>query len=85
LAYLQLGQARESAAEAQKIIERRGVDPFEPVWVLAHLQQALAERRAGNVTLSATCYKQFLQLWRNADADLRIVREARQEFDEARK
>jgi len=84
LAHLALGHARESAAEAQKIVDRRGVDPFEPVWVLAHLLQARAERRAGNVALSLARYEQFLELWRDADVGLRTIRDAQQELDDLR-
>ena len=79
LANLHLGNAHDAVTEAQRIVDRRGVDPFSAVWVLAHLQQARAAAKTGDLALSRTRYDQFLNIWRDADSDLAVIADARRE------
>jgi tRNA A-37 threonylcarbamoyl transferase component Bud32/Tfp pilus assembly protein PilF len=85
LANLKLGRPANAVADAQKIIDRRGVDPFNVLWVLAHLQQARAAAKTDNVALSVRRYEDFLRLWQDADRDLAIVAAARRELATLRK
>jgi serine/threonine protein kinase len=79
-AYLALGQAGPAAAEFQKIIDHPGI-----VWncvtgVLAHLQLGRAQAVAGDKAKARAAYQNFLALWKNADADVPILKEAKAEY-----
>jgi eukaryotic-like serine/threonine-protein kinase len=79
-ANLRVKNAREAAAGAQQIVNRRGVDPFNPLWVLAHLQQARAAAAVGDAPSAIAGYQRFFTLWRDADADLPILADAQREL-----
>lgn len=51
-------------------------------WVLAHMELARALARGGKKEEALQQYRQFLQLWANADAGLPAVREAREEIEQ---
>src|SRR5207247_8769192 len=89
-AYLAAGQGSAAAAEFQKILDHSGI-----VWncwtgALAHLRKARAnalqsrtsqgaEADAARVRALAT-YKHFLTLWKDADSDIPILKEAKAEY-----
>jgi hypothetical protein len=79
-ANLRLDHARDAAAGAQQIVNRRGVDPFQPLWVLAHLEQARAAAVVGDTRSAIAGYQRFFTLWRDADADLPILGDAQREL-----
>jgi serine/threonine protein kinase/tetratricopeptide (TPR) repeat protein len=54
---------------------------FPPDWVMAHLDAARAYSRLGQPRKAVVHYDEFLRLWAGADAELKIVREARAERD----
>ncbi len=89
-AYLAAGQASAAAGEFQKIIDHSGI-----VWncwtgALAHLgvarANALQSRMAKGAEADAArvralaAYKDFLALWKDADADLPVLKEANAEL-----
>jgi tetratricopeptide (TPR) repeat protein len=89
-AYLAAGQGAQAAAEFQKILDHSGI-----VWncwtgALARLGVARANvleaRTAQGADADAAharafaAYKQFLNLWKDADADIPILKEAKAEF-----
>lgn len=51
-------------------------------WVLAHLALARALARSGDTDQSIQYYDQFLELWSNADPDLREIKDAKAERQE---
>jgi tetratricopeptide (TPR) repeat protein len=89
-AYLEAGQGKEAAAEFQKIIDHSGI-----VWncwtgALAHLGVARAnalqvkslqgaDSDAARVRALAA-YKGFLTLWKDADLDIPILKQAKAEY-----
>ena len=79
-AYLLLRQGREAAAEFQKLIDYRGVTTNCPVAALAHLQLGRAFRLQGDTEKARANYQDFLNLWREADADIPILRQAKAEY-----
>ena len=83
-AYLDLKQGNEAAAEFQKIIDHRGVDPISPVHVLARLGLARAAAISGDTAKSRTEYQNFFAAWKDADADLPILIQARKEYEQLR-
>ena len=80
LAYLQLGQGRLAAAEFQKLVDHRGLVGTDVIGALAHLQIARAQKMMGDGAAARKSYETFLDLWKNADPDIPIYRQAKAEF-----
>jgi len=80
-AYLRLRRGNEAAAEFQKILDHRGWDPASPMYPLAHLGLARALSLAGDVAGSRKSYQDFFAIWKDADADLPILVEAKKEYE----
>ena len=78
-AYLALGNGREAADAFQRVLDRRGTDPFSPFHAVAPLGAARAFAIAGDTPASVHMYERFLTSWRGADADVPVLREARDE------
>jgi serine/threonine protein kinase/Tfp pilus assembly protein PilF len=89
-AYLAAGQGKEAAVEFQKIIDHSGI-----VWncwtgALAHLGVARANAlqaknsQGANADLARSralaAYKDFVTLWKDADPDIPILKEAKSEY-----
>ena len=51
----------------------------EPIGALARLQLGRAYAIAGNMPKAHAAYQEFLALWRNADPDIPILRQAKVE------
>ena len=49
-------------------------------WPLAHLGIARAYAQTGEKENSRAEYREFLTLWKNADPDLKILKEAKAEY-----
>ena len=79
-AYLKLRKGVEAAAEFQKILDHRGWDPTSYLYPLAHLGLARAAALTGDVAGSRKAYQDFLALWKDADADLPVLIEAKKEY-----
>ncbi len=80
LAYLKLNQAPAAAAEFQKIIDHRGEAPLSVLWPLAHLGLARAAMVQGDTAKAQQWYQAFFALWKDADADLPVLIEAKKEY-----
>ncbi len=80
LAYLALGQGIEAAAEFQKILDHRGIVLNEPIGVLVHLQLGRAYATQGDTAKARTAYQDFLTLWKDADPDIPILKQAKAEY-----
>jgi tRNA A-37 threonylcarbamoyl transferase component Bud32 len=89
-AYLAAGQGTAAAAEFQKILDHSGI-----VWncwtgALAHLGVARANALQSRTSQGAdadaarvralAAYKDFLTLWKDADSDIPILKEAKAEY-----
>jgi len=79
-AYLEAHQGSEAAAEFQKILDHRGIVFNEPIGALAHLQLGRAYAMAGDTTKAKSAYQDFFTLWRDADPDIPILKEAKAEY-----
>ena len=80
LAYLAAHQGAEAAAEFQKILDHRGIVVSDPIGALAHLQLARAYAMAGDTAKAKAAYQDFLDLWKEADTDVPIYKEAKAEY-----
>ena len=79
-AYLASKQGKEAAAEFQKILDHRGVVVNGPIGALAHLGLGRARALAGGTAQARTAYQDFLALWKDADPDVPILRQAKSEY-----
>jgi hypothetical protein len=80
LAYLAAHQGAEAAAEFQKILDHRAIVVSDPIGALAPLQLGRAFVLSGDTSRARNAYQDFLTLWKDADADIPILREAKAEF-----
>jgi DNA-binding winged helix-turn-helix (wHTH) protein/predicted Zn-dependent protease len=79
LAYLAAHQGREAAREFQKILSHRGIVVCDPIGALAHLQLGRAYALAGDKTKARSAHQDFLTLWKDADPDIPILKQAQAE------
>jgi hypothetical protein len=54
--------------------------PLNFLGSLAHLQLARAHVVSGDTAKAKTAYQDFLTLWKDADADIPILKEAKAEY-----
>ncbi len=80
LAFLQAGSAAEAETEFQKVIDRRIAEESSVLYPLAHLGKARAIALRGDTAASRKAYEGFLALWKNADPDIPILKEAKAEY-----
>jgi serine/threonine protein kinase/Flp pilus assembly protein TadD len=73
-------QGTAAFAEFQKIVDHSSVIGNEPIGALAHLGLARAYALLGDSVKAKTAYQDFLQLWKNADPDVPILKQAKPEF-----
>jgi tetratricopeptide (TPR) repeat protein len=79
-AYLALRQGKEAAAEFQKYVDHKGIALNSPLAALAHLQLGRAYELSGDQAKARSAYQEFLALWKDADPDIPIYRQAKAEF-----
>jgi eukaryotic-like serine/threonine-protein kinase len=80
LAYLELKSGKEAAAQFQRILDNRGVVIIDIYWPLARLGLARAYAQSGDTEKSLAQYRELLSFWKNADPDLRLLKEANAEY-----
>jgi DNA-binding winged helix-turn-helix (wHTH) protein/tetratricopeptide (TPR) repeat protein len=80
LAYLAANQGFEAGAEFQKILDHRGLVVNDPIGALAHLGLARAYGLRGDTAKARAAYQDFLTLWKDADLDIPILKEAKAEY-----
>jgi len=79
IAYSRTGRHPEAAAEFQMILDHPGIMLNDPMGPMARLQLARALAASGDRAKSAAAYKELLALWKDADPDLPVLREAKAE------
>ena len=79
-AYLMARRGGEAAAEFQKILDHRGIVLNSPIGVLAHLEIARAFATQGETVKERAAYQDFLTLWKDADPEIPILKQAKAEF-----
>jgi eukaryotic-like serine/threonine-protein kinase len=78
-AYLLAHNGTAAAAEFQKFIDHRGIVLNSPLGALAHLGLGRAYALSGDAK-AKTAYQDFLTLWKDADPDTPILKEAKAEY-----
>jgi len=79
-AYLLLHRGKDAAGEFQKFLDYRGIVVNCPLGALARLQLGRAYALMGESAKARQAYQGFFTLWRDADPDLLILRQARTEY-----
>ena len=79
-AYLAAKKGKEAAAEFQKILAHRGLVLNEPIGALSHLGMARAYALDGDTANSRAAYRDFLTLWKDADPDIPLLKQAKAEY-----
>jgi serine/threonine protein kinase/Flp pilus assembly protein TadD len=79
LAYLQAGQGAQAAQEFQMVYDNRSVYA-DPLTSLAKLGLARAYALQGDKSRSRLAYQDFLALWKDADPDVPLLKQARDEY-----
>jgi DNA-binding winged helix-turn-helix (wHTH) protein/tetratricopeptide (TPR) repeat protein len=79
-AYLAEKKGVEAAAEFQKILDHGGIVYSDPIGAVAHLQLARAYTLSGDNTKAKAAYQAFLTLWKDADLDIPIFKQAKAEY-----
>jgi DNA-binding winged helix-turn-helix (wHTH) protein/tetratricopeptide (TPR) repeat protein len=83
-AYLAARQGRQAAVEFQKILDHRGITVMDPIGGLAHLRLGRAYVLMGDKGKAREAYKNFLTLWKDADPNIPILKEAKEEYAKLR-
>jgi tetratricopeptide (TPR) repeat protein len=79
-AWLMLQDGHRAAAEFQKFIDHRGVVMNFPWGALARLGLARAYALQGDTAKARAAYQDFLTLWKDADPDIPILKQAKAEY-----
>ena len=79
-AYLVAHNGSAAAVEFRKIIDHRGIVLKFPVGALARLGLARADSMQGDTANARTAYQDFLTLWKEADPDIPILKQAKGEY-----
>jgi tetratricopeptide (TPR) repeat protein len=79
-AYLLLERGREAAAEFQKFADHRGIVENGLLGALARLGLARAYALEGDAAKARAAYQDFFTLWKDADSDIPILRQAQSEY-----
>jgi DNA-binding winged helix-turn-helix (wHTH) protein/tetratricopeptide (TPR) repeat protein len=75
-------QPKAAAAAFQAIVDHYGIDTISPSIPLAHLGLARAYAMAGDTIASRGEYEKLFALWKNGDAEVPVLQQARAEYAE---
>ncbi|MGA9565154.1 MAG: protein kinase [Candidatus Korobacteraceae bacterium] len=79
-AYLALGDGGKAAAEFKKFLDHPGMVANCPLAALARLGLARAYAMQGDKVRAIAAYKDFLTLWKDADPEIPIYKQAKAEY-----
>jgi eukaryotic-like serine/threonine-protein kinase len=80
LAYLQLREPSLARIEFQKLLDHPGLVEENVIGALSRLQLARALSLTGDIDAARKAYEDFLNLWKTADADVPVYRQAKAEY-----
>lgn len=79
-AWLKAARPEMAAADYERILANRGIDPLSPLYPLAHLGLARAYRRENKIAESRAEYERFFAAWKDADSNLPVLKQAQAEY-----
>jgi hypothetical protein len=62
------------------IFDHRGIVAADPIGALTHLQLGRAYALSQDKTKARTAYQDFLTLWKDADPDIPVLKQAKAEY-----
>jgi predicted Zn-dependent protease len=80
-AFLHLRDGVRAAAEFQKILDHRGIEPTSVLCSLAHLGLGRAYALQGDTAKAKGAYQDFFALWKDADPDVPVLKTAKAEYE----
>jgi len=80
LCYLVARRGPDAVQELRATLDLRWFDPTSPIYSLLHLDLARAYAFSGDTARSRQSYQDFLALWKDADPDLPVLKQARDEY-----
>jgi eukaryotic-like serine/threonine-protein kinase len=83
-AYLAEGDGNQAAAEFRKLIEHRGITWSCVTGAIARLELARAYARSGDIRKAQDEYQGFLVLWKDANTEIPILKQAKAEYAQLR-
>jgi serine/threonine protein kinase/tetratricopeptide (TPR) repeat protein len=73
-------QYSQAIGEFQKLLNHRGIVGADPLGAMARLQIGRALARSGDMVKAKAAYQDFLTLWKDADTDVPVLKQARAEY-----
>jgi eukaryotic-like serine/threonine-protein kinase len=80
LIYLEAKRGQEATAEFQRVLGYRALGAIAPAYALSHLGLGRAYALTGVTAKSRDAYQDFLALWKDADPDIPILKQAKAEY-----
>jgi tetratricopeptide (TPR) repeat protein len=80
LAYLAAHNGTAAATEFQKLYDHPGIVANVPVGALARLGMGRASVLSGNTAKAKAAYQEFFALWKDADPDIPVLKQAKAEY-----
>jgi hypothetical protein len=79
-AYLLAHNGTAAATEFQKLLDQRSIVLNSVTGSLAHLQLGRAYAISGDTANAKAAYQDFFTLWKDADHDIPILKQAKAEY-----
>jgi len=79
-AYLRAGQIQQALRDFERLRKLHSWSPADPIISLARLGQARAYAALGDKSKSREAYQDFFALWKDADPDIPILKDAKAEY-----
>src|ERR1043166_456411 len=76
-AYLMEGRDAEAAVEYRKILDHNGIVVNDPIGAVARLRLGRAYALSGDKLKAISAYQNFLALWKDADPDVPVLKQAK--------
>ncbi len=80
-AFLKARDGVKAAAEYQKILDHRGIEPTSQLYSLARLGIGRAYALQGDTPKARSSYQDFFALWKDADPDVPLLKQAKAEYE----
>jgi eukaryotic-like serine/threonine-protein kinase len=80
LVYLEAKRGQEAAAEFQRVLGYRALGAIAPAYAPSHIGLGRAYALTGVTAKSRDAYQDFLALWKDADPDIPILKQAKAEY-----
>jgi predicted Zn-dependent protease len=79
-AYLKAGQGGDAVQAFQRLIDLRNIAPADPLIPLAKVGLARAYALQGDNARSRVAYQDFFALWKDADRDVPLLKDVKEEY-----